>query len=135
MSTTKYNGTFTVVNCTGNTITGVTVTHTAGTFTNTAPSNAMAPASSINQALNTETGSSDSWSVTFTMNGQTYSRSGKGCDFEQEDEAQTCIVSLYQADWSIVMPVSSSCEHNYYSTPSALAGAASREQQKPAKAA
>jgi hypothetical protein len=130
---TQYSGTFTVVNCTGNTITGVTVTHD-GYVHNTATAKSLEPGASVSQVLNAQTGTSDDWTLSFTMNNKVYSRNAKRCDYETTDAPQTCIVALYLANFSIVMPVSSSCEHNYYSTPTEVAGDLSKEYQKPAKA-
>jgi hypothetical protein len=131
----SYNGSFTVVNCTGNTITGVTVTHACGSYTNNASSNQLSPGQSVTQTLNSQSGSNDIWNITFTMNGKTYSRQGKQCNYETEDAPQTCVIALYSANWSSLMPVSSSCEHNYYSTPAEVAGDISTESQKADKRA
>lgn len=116
----QYNGTFTVVNCTNNTITSVTVTHTCGSFTNSATAQSLAPGQSITATLNAKSGSNDNWSITFTMNGQTYSRSGKQCNYMPSDSPQTAIVALYTGNFSILLPATSSCLNNYYSTPSSL---------------
>jgi hypothetical protein len=117
-----YSGTFTVVNCTGNSISNVSVTHTCASFTNAVSATSMAPGAGASQTLNSQTGSNDDWSITFSMGGTVYSRSGKQCNYEQEDAPQTCVIALYRDDFSVLTPVSSPCLNNYYSTPSSALG-------------
>ncbi|WP_198018843.1 hypothetical protein [Azorhizobium doebereinerae] len=113
-----YNGTFTVVNCTNNTISNVSVVHTCGSFTNSATAGSLAPGQAVATSLNSQSGSNDLWSITFTMNGQTYSRSGKQCNYMPDDSPQGVVISLYLKNFSVLLPVTSSCLNNYYSTPS-----------------
>lgn len=120
-----YNGTFTVVNCTNATISNVTVVHTCGSFTNSATAASLAPgAATAAVALNGQSGSNDLWSITFTMNGQTYSRSGKQCNYMPDDSPQGAVIALYLKNFSVLLPVTSSCLNNSYTTPSLLAAEA-----------
>lgn len=115
-----YNGTFTVVNCTNATITNVSVVHTCASFTNSATAGSLAPGAAVATSMNSQSGSNDLWSITFTMNGQTYSRSGKQCNYMPDDSPQGVVISLYLKNFSVLLPVTSSCLNNYYSTPSML---------------
>ncbi len=115
----SYSGSFVVTNSTGNTITNVSVTHTCASYTNVASASSLAPGASIPYtAMTAQSGSNDYWSITFTLNGQVYSRSKKQCNYMPSDSPQGVVIALYVKNWSIILPVTASCLNNYYSTPS-----------------
>jgi len=63
-------------------------------------------------------GSGDYWTLQFNLNGVTYYRNRKRCDVETEDLSAPQPVNLNllppAQGFSVEMPVSSSCDDNYY---------------------
>ncbi len=115
VAATAYNGTFTVVNGTGSTISNVTVTHTCASFTDTVVAVSLAPGQASNtQTLRAQTGSNDYWTVSFQINGQTKTRKDKQCNYEQSDAPGTCVIALYAENFSVLIPNTSSCLNNHY---------------------
>ncbi|MBX9635888.1 MAG: hypothetical protein K2X44_12975, partial [Magnetospirillum sp.] len=115
VTATAYNGTFTVVNCTGSPISNVTVTHTCASFTDTVVAVNLAPGQTTSeQILRAQTGSNDYWTVSFQINGQTKSRTNKQCNYEQSDSPGTCVITLYANNFSVLLPTTSSCLNNSY---------------------
>jgi hypothetical protein len=110
-----YNGSYTVVNCTGETITTVSVQVAtgAGKYPFTAQSLGSGACGGTVK-FQAQTGSRDNWSVSFVRNGATYSRQGKQCNFETEDADQTVAITLGRNTFSIVMPNSAPCIQNSY---------------------
>lgn len=115
VSATLYQGTFAVVNGTGQTITNVSVKHTCGNFVNTAVATSLAPGVSIAPVkLEAQTGSNDYWSLSFQMGNVSRSRNSKQCNYLQSDAPATCIIALYAGNFSVLTPESSPCLNNGY---------------------
>ncbi|MCW1776768.1 hypothetical protein NB693_20310 [Pantoea ananatis] len=93
VSATPYQGTFTVVNCTGQTINNVSVKHTCGNYMDPAASASLPPGGTIASVpLRAQTGSNDYWNLSFQMSdGSSRSRNSKQCNYVQSDAPGTCI--------------------------------------------
>ena len=108
----SYVGSYIVVNGSSDTtITNVNVSHaengSAASASSLAPGHATAPIAITSDGT-------DNWTVSFELNGTTYSRSGKECGLESEDNGQVCVLILYPSNFSVVTPQSSGCFNNHY---------------------
>lgn len=114
-ASTPFSGTYVVVNATGGNITTVAVKHTCGDQVDPVTANILAPGATITSPLNSQTGSADHWSLVFTdSSNTTHSCGDKRCNYETDDAPLSVAVLLYLEDFSIILPVTSSCEHNSY---------------------
>ncbi|XXX78915.1 hypothetical protein WMF30_09070 [Sorangium sp. So ce134] len=111
----QYQGNYTVVNCTGVVIRNVVVAHSCGGSTNKIVAESLVPGQATSpQVLHSQTGSSDSWDISFEMNGETISRSGKQCNYELDDSPEACVITLNAKSFSILTPETSPCLNNHY---------------------
>ncbi len=110
-----YNGQYQVVNLTGGPITFVSVGHNGS-------QNVPSPQPMANGAISdpvsfqAETGVNDDWTVSFKdAHGNTWSRVGKQCNYEEEDAGETMLIIFYQQNFTLLTPQSSPCLNNAYS--------------------
>ena len=62
----------------------------------------------------------DDWTVSFKdAGGNTLSRIGKQCNYEEEDAGQTMLIIFYQQNFTLLTPQSNPCLNNAYSQSSA----------------
>ena len=52
--------------------------------------------------------------MSFIRGGKTYSRKGKQCNFETDDQNQNVAITLSRDTFSIITPVSAYCARNGY---------------------
>jgi hypothetical protein len=109
-----YNGRFQVVNLTGGDISNVTIGHNkeAWATLGTLPNGTLGDPT----PFQAETGVDDDWSVSFTnASGQSWSRNGKQCNYEEEDQGLTLLIIFYAQNFTLLTPQSDPCLNNYYS--------------------
>jgi hypothetical protein len=111
----SYSGKFNVKNSTGSEITNVHVTQ--GVSSESAEliiSKMENDETSKTKDFSSKTNSNDYWTIKFDLGGITYGRKDKQCNYEERDSPSTASIILESADFSISMPKTSSCDHNYY---------------------
>jgi hypothetical protein len=110
-----YGGTYTLTNCTGDTITDVSLTLATGAGKYPLVEKSLAPGQSSGPVkFESQSGSRDFWSISFTRGGQGYSKQNKQCNFETDDAGQNVAFTVARKNYSIVMPESSPCIQNGY---------------------
>jgi hypothetical protein len=102
-----------VYNRTGGTISELTASHTwKGSTTSVRPTS-LPDGALTNFAIETGSGGSDEWTVTFVYGGKRYYRDGKQCNVDEKDRTsgQSIEIKLQspESGWTIKMPLSSSC--------------------------
>ncbi|ROO87362.1 delta endotoxin-like protein [Actinocorallia herbida] len=109
-----------VTNKTGGPITNVSVSH-AWNATQSTSAPELSNGDSILTPFSIETGSggSDLWTISCVdASGETWGRTDKQCDIEEEDydsgEAVRITFGPLSEGWSVTLPLSSSCTDNYY---------------------
>ena len=111
----SWTGNLIVTKSTEHSITDVSVTHTCGEFIDSASAATLASNTSTAPIkMRGQSGHDDLWNVSFKLNGETIGRSGKQCNFEQEDAGKTIYILLHESNFSIVCPESDSCVDNHY---------------------
>jgi hypothetical protein len=109
-----YYGNFVLVNSSADSLDSVSLIHECGPWRD----ELARPYLSAYEAtgahpMKSETGHNDHWKLSFHRNGIHYHRE-KQCNYDKSDEPQAVTINVYKDDFSIIMPVSSDCEHVGY---------------------
>jgi hypothetical protein len=110
----NYNGSFQIVNYTGQEITYAYVQHTCfGTIATQTATNLATNAATAPQSFQSSDGDVDNWSIFCVLaDGTRYVRVNKQCDYTDDDDGETVLVIFYPNNFTILTPQSSACCNN-----------------------
>ena len=111
----EYTGSFVVVNATNSIINNVAIEHEY----NAKKAGIKIPVMqkddvSVAHPINSATWHNDYWSVSFNLGSERKYRNSKQCNYVKSDFPSTCLIILYNDNFSVLTPGSDPCLHNYY---------------------
>jgi hypothetical protein len=116
----EYQGTFSVQNLTGGTITNVVAQHSTSYWGQSLVQSQSLTnnASATGGKVITSTSQTDYWTVSFINGAGLLVVGSTSCGFESDDNGGNVNIQLFGSYFSVIMPASSSCTDNSYNTSS-----------------